>query len=385
MGSASSGTTRSADTSSPPANAARRRATLSRSAMRSSCRRSRSAAFTVGSTSISRSPDLTDCPSCTWIARTTPVSNGWTTLLRPLDTTLPVAEATMSIVPQADQASAAQTRSIRAIAMARPIGDGGVSVISSAAGRKATSLALRPFPFRNGITVCSGRAAGTVLADLINASLETMQGGVPAAGLDQRIMRAVLDQTAAFQGEDAIGAADGGQTVRDDQDGAAFRDLLHVVMDDPLAFIVERAGGFVEDQDPGIAYQRTGDRDALALPARERRAALADHRIVALGELQNEIMSARQLRRVDDAVHRQAWIGQRDVVAHRPVEQHVVLEHDSDLPTEPGRVGRHQIHSVDQHAAGLRNVEPLHQLGEGAFARAGRSDNADGLPGWNVE
>src|SRR3954454_24207426 len=291
----------------------------------------------------------------------------------------------MSIVPQADQASAAQTSSIRTRAMARPIGDGGVSVSSSAAGRKATSSARRPFPFRNGITVCSGRAAGTVLADLINASLETMQGGVAAAGLDQRIMRAVFDQTAAFQGEDAIGAADGGQTVRDDQDGAAFRDLLHVVMDDPLAFIVECAGGFVEDQDPGIAYQRTGDRDALALPARERRAALAHRRIVALGELQNEIMSARQLRRVDDAVHRQARIGQGDVVAHRPIEQHVVLEHDSDLSTEPGRVGRHQIHSIDQHAAALRNVEPLHQLGEGAFARAGRSDDADGLSGRNVE
>ena len=32
------------------------------------------------------------------------------------------------------------------------------------------------------ITVCSGRAAGTVLADLMDASLETMQGGIAAAG-----------------------------------------------------------------------------------------------------------------------------------------------------------------------------------------------------------
>ena len=42
----------------------------------------------------------------TWIARTTPVSNGWMTLVRPLGTILPVAEATMSIVPQDAQASA---------------------------------------------------------------------------------------------------------------------------------------------------------------------------------------------------------------------------------------------------------------------------------------
>jgi len=38
---------------------------------------SRSAAFTVGSSSISTSPALTACPSCTRMERTTPVSNGW--------------------------------------------------------------------------------------------------------------------------------------------------------------------------------------------------------------------------------------------------------------------------------------------------------------------
>ena len=35
--------------------------------------------------------------------RITPVSNGWMILVRPLGTILPVADATMSIVPQDDQ------------------------------------------------------------------------------------------------------------------------------------------------------------------------------------------------------------------------------------------------------------------------------------------
>src|SRR6478752_5023205 len=159
------------------------------------------------------------------MARTTPVSNGCTTLLRPLDTTLPVADATMSIVPQADHASAAQTRAISANAMARPIGDGGVSVISSAAGRKAVSSALRFLVFRKGTTVCSGFRAGAVLADLIDPSLEAMQGRIAAAVPDQGVMRAVLDQAAALQREDAVGAADGGETMRNDQDRAALRDV----------------------------------------------------------------------------------------------------------------------------------------------------------------
>ena len=93
------------------ASAARSRAMLSCSASRSLCRWSRSAALTVGSSSISTSPALTAWPSCTRMARTTPVSNGWMTLVRPLGTILPVAEATMSIVPHQAQTSAAQNSS----------------------------------------------------------------------------------------------------------------------------------------------------------------------------------------------------------------------------------------------------------------------------------
>ena len=44
---------------------------------------------------------------------------------------------------------------------------------------------------------------------------------------------------------------------------------LHVLLDDALALIIERAGRLVEDQDARIDDQRAGDRDALALPAGE--------------------------------------------------------------------------------------------------------------------
>ena len=56
----------------------------------------------------------------------------------------------------------------------------------------------------------------------------------------------------------------------DDEDGAALGDLAHVVLDDALALVVERAGGLVEDEDARIGDERAGDGDALALAARER-------------------------------------------------------------------------------------------------------------------
>ena len=77
------------------------------------------------------------------MARTTPVSKGCTTLLRPLGMILPGAEAIMSTLPRLAQASSLQKTVIRISAMARPIGEGGVSTISSAAGRNAVPSAGR--------------------------------------------------------------------------------------------------------------------------------------------------------------------------------------------------------------------------------------------------
>ena len=68
---------------------------------------------------------------------------------------LPGAVATMSTVPKQAQASASRTAAMIVAPIARPIGEGGVSTISSAAGRNASSCvaaaALRTFG--NGTTL----------------------------------------------------------------------------------------------------------------------------------------------------------------------------------------------------------------------------------------
>src|SRR5215470_11323641 len=155
--------------------------------------------------------------------RTTPVSNGWTTLVRPLGTIFPVADATMSIVPHQAQASAAQNSTAMVAAIARPIGDGGVSTISSAAGRNASSSLRRSHATRIGTTrrVCLTGVAGSMLADsadIMDPCLQPMQRCITATRLDQCIVRAVLDQTAALQRDDAIHRPYGRESVRDHQD-----------------------------------------------------------------------------------------------------------------------------------------------------------------------
>ena len=79
-------------------------------------------------------------------------------------------------------------------------------------------------------------------------------------------------------------------------------DPLHVLLDDPLALVVERARRLVEDQDARIGNERAGNGDALALTARERAAALADDGVIAFRQLQDEVVRARERRGVDDAL-----------------------------------------------------------------------------------
>ena len=63
-----------------------------------------------------------------------------------------------------------------------------------------------------------------------------------------------------------------------------------------LGLGVERGGGLVEDQDRRVLQHRARDREPLALPGRELRAALAEQRVVALGQRGDELVGARRPR-----------------------------------------------------------------------------------------
>src|SRR5262249_38704131 len=157
--------------------------------------------------------------------------SGCTSLMWPLGMILPEATATMSTVPSAAQAMARQAATITVAEIARPIGEGGVSTISSAAGRKASSERERRGSLR--------------LVDAMDTCLQSVKGGIAAGGADQLFVGAVLDQAAFVDGQHAIGDAQRRQAVGDDDDGAAAHDLAHVLLDDALAFVVECAGRLV--------------------------------------------------------------------------------------------------------------------------------------------
>src|SRR3546814_2980144 len=84
---------------------------------------------------------------------------------------------------------------------------------------------------------------------------------------------------------------DGGGAVGDDDRGATAHHLAEGVTDLVLLGGVDRGGGVVEDQHPGIGQDGAGDRYALALASREREAPLPDRGVVALGQRLYELRS----------------------------------------------------------------------------------------------
>ena len=89
-------------------------------------------------------------------------------------------------------------------------------------------------------------------------------------------MVAVGDHATVVEHHDLVGEGDRGQAVGDDEGGAPGHRLVERELDQALGRGVHGGGGVVEDQHARVREQRARDRQALALAAGERQAALAD-------------------------------------------------------------------------------------------------------------
>src|SRR5262245_43472273 len=146
---------------------------------------------------------------------------------------LPVAEATMSTWPKNAHASARQKRAMMLNAIVRPIGDGGVSTISSAAGRNASSCLSRPLLVReegSAFRMFGAAACDICLADCMDARLKSMEHRIAPICIDELVVGAVLHQPSTIDGDDAVGPAHGGKAMGNNEDRPALGDLPHVVL-----------------------------------------------------------------------------------------------------------------------------------------------------------
>src|SRR5262249_48902223 len=146
-----------------------------------------------------------------------------------------------------------------------------------------------------------------------------------------------------------------------------------------LALDVGLAREFVKDEDARIAKNRTGEGDALFLSAGKPAADLADGRVVALGQLADEVVAIRLPRGLFDLFARRMALAVCNVGEHRVVEKERILGDDADLLPEGAQVGGADVDAVYEHRAVIRIIEARQQIEEGRFAAAVLADQGNRL------
>ncbi len=149
-----------------------------------------------------------------------------------------------------------------------------------------------------------------------------------------------------------------------------------------FGFAVEVAGGFVQDQDARVLEDYPCQGDALFLAAAQTVAALADDRVVAFGQVHDEIVDIGRPGRGFDlglggiqSWHRSGWCGW--------------YRGRGSSPASPCR-SRMRANSrvTSRRSCPSMRMTPLvgivqarDQIGQGGFAGAGRTDQRDQLSG----
>ena len=100
----------------------------------------------------------------------------------------------------------------------------------------------------------------------------------PAAASSRRVPSS---NAPLVEHDEPVEPRDRRQPVRDRDDRAALHQPVELLLDRRLDLRIERRGGLVEHQDRRVLQDHPGERDALALAAREFDAALADMRVEA--------------------------------------------------------------------------------------------------------
>ena len=127
--------------------------------------------------------------------------------------------------------------------------------------------AAPPRPADDWLRFCpGGSASGRLQLD------ETREGALCG---HQLVVGAGFDDAAVLHHDDAVRVGDGREPVRDDEARATRAQSAHGLGDVLLGLAVERARRLIHDEDRRVAQERSGDRDALLLTAREEAAAVA--------------------------------------------------------------------------------------------------------------
>ena len=144
-------------------------------------------------------------------------------------------------------------------------------------------------------------------------------------------MRTLLGDALFGENQDPAGIADGGKAVGDHKGGAILRQFFQALLHHPLAFIIQRAGGFIKDQNRRVFQKDPGNGKPLLLPAGEFDAPLTDIAFITIGQREDKFMGIGFFRRFDDFVIGGIREAVANILHNGTGEQVNILLHHADL------------------------------------------------------
>lgn len=137
---------------------------------------------------------------------------------------------------------------------------------------------------------------------------------VEAGLLNELLMLALLHDAAMVDDQDLIGVAHGFEAMRDHDDGFIPRQRLDGLLQPVLIFWVHIGCGLVQNDDGCVFQHGPGNGYTLLFAAGKACAALADDRVVAVGQGLDEIITASRLCCCDHFIMRCVRLAELDVV-----------------------------------------------------------------------
>ena len=173
--------------------------------------------------------------------------------------------------------------------------------------------------------------------------------------------------------------------MRDDESRTALHRRFQPLLDEGFRLGVERAGGFVEQQQRRVFEHRAGDGDALALATGETHTSLTEKGAVTIRQTRDEFIGQCSARGGDH--FRIAGSGAAIAnIFHRVAgENHRVLRDDGAHAAQIVERQLANVDAVERDASAAAVVKAQQQLEHRGLAGAGWADQRDGLAAGDVE
>ena len=149
--------------------------------------------------------------------------------------------------------------------------------------------------------------------------------------------------------------------------------------------VVQCRGRLVEDHDRRIAQERSGEGDALLLPAGEHAAVLRQIRIISIRKGQDGLVDIRLLAGGCRLLARGGRLAEKQILHDRPRQKDILLRHDGDERFIVLRPERFCVDAHEDDIALLRMQSATEQAHERTLARTIRAAEQMNLPGAQAE